>query len=264
MGFNGIIAASRLTGVPDIIAPTIGTLSSVTRNSTTTATLIWTAASDNVAVTGYKIYRSSGATDDGFTLLNTVGNVLTTTDTTITDPTFTYYYYVTAVDARLNESSASNHVAVGAQSVTDLFPSGTAASDNTTEGTSNVAIFTSGRFTTITSDSTDKQVGTYSVKFNSSTTNIQQYRDSFHAVTSGNLYTFRFWAKASETGKCRINSTGGLVFSININATTWTEYSIVVTAASTSNARIYWYTAIGTSNGTEQMWVDDVRLYEDV
>lgn len=261
MGHNGIIAASRLYSTADLIPPTISTLNSVTRYSISTAILNWTPASDNIGITGYNVYRSSGATDDGFTLLTTVGVQLGYNDITIMDPNDTFYYYVTALDTE-NESSASNHIAVAAAVASDIMFPGSPLSSN--ENT-NFNLIRTGRYTIVTADSTVKKVGTYSAKFTSSTTNIQQYRDSFIPVTSGKEYAISFWAKASETGKCRVSSTRGLVFSIDINATTWTKYSRIVTAASTSDARIYWWTLIvgATGNGTEQMWVDDFKLYEN-
>src|SRR5437667_161515 len=74
-------------------------------------TLTWQApASDGGSpITNYKIYRGLAPTTE--TLLTTVGNVLTYTDTTVTNGV-TYYYQVSAVNAagegpRSNEASAT-------------------------------------------------------------------------------------------------------------------------------------------------------------
>src|SRR5436309_1536840 len=74
-------------------------------------TLTWQApASDGGSpITNYKIYR--GTASNGETLLATIGNVLTYTDTTVTNGV-TYYYQVSAVNAagegpRSNEASAT-------------------------------------------------------------------------------------------------------------------------------------------------------------
>jgi chitodextrinase len=61
--------------------------------------LAWTAATDNVGVTGYRVLR------DGSTLA-TVGNVTTYTDTSVSANT-TYTYTVKALDAAGNVSAAS-------------------------------------------------------------------------------------------------------------------------------------------------------------
>jgi len=88
------------TPVGDTTPPTAPTGLTATFNSTTNAIdLSWTAATDNVAVTGYRIYR-----DGGTAPINTVNG------TTFSDaaPLGTHSYAVTAIDAAGNESSLSN------------------------------------------------------------------------------------------------------------------------------------------------------------
>ena len=93
-------AASATTqATPDTIAPT--TPSSVTASATSASkiTVSWSASTDNVAVTGYRIYR------DGVRL-TTVGNVTTAQDTGLT-PSTTYTYTLDAMDAAGNASGMS-------------------------------------------------------------------------------------------------------------------------------------------------------------
>lgn len=88
----------------DIDAPSVPqnlVASSVTSNS---AQLTWSASTDNVAVTGYRIYQNNG------TLLKTV-TTLTTSMTGLTAST-AYVFYVKAVDAAGNESASSKGVKV--------------------------------------------------------------------------------------------------------------------------------------------------------
>lgn len=70
-------------------------------------TLSWDATTDNVAVTGYKIYFGTETVDASGESYNmdpvTVGNVLEYTVTGLTNDT-TYYFAVTALDAVGNES----------------------------------------------------------------------------------------------------------------------------------------------------------------
>jgi chitodextrinase len=65
--------------------------------------LTWTASSDNVGVTGYRIYR-----DGSTTPLDSVGGSTTTYSDTSVSPGTQYTYRVTAVDAAGNESAASD------------------------------------------------------------------------------------------------------------------------------------------------------------
>ncbi|MDP9866282.1 MULTISPECIES: glycosyl hydrolase family 18 protein [Streptosporangium] len=77
-----------------------------TATTSTSASLAWNASTDNVAVTGYEIYR-------GATLLTTV-NTTTYTDTGLT-PATTYSYTVRARDAAGNRSTPSTQLNVTTQ-----------------------------------------------------------------------------------------------------------------------------------------------------
>jgi uncharacterized delta-60 repeat protein len=86
----------------DTTAPTAPTgLVAVFNTSTSAIDLSWTAATDNVAVTGYEVFRDGAATAIG-----------TTTATTFSDsglaPDSTHSYAVVAVDAAGNRSPLSN------------------------------------------------------------------------------------------------------------------------------------------------------------
>src|SRR5437870_185370 len=73
-----------------------------------TVALAWSSRSSDGGspITHYKIYR--GTTSGGETLPATIGNVLTYSDTSVTNGV-TYYYYVTAVNVN-GESGSSNEV----------------------------------------------------------------------------------------------------------------------------------------------------------
>ncbi|WP_299535733.1 fibronectin type III domain-containing protein [Ulvibacterium sp.] len=92
-----------LSGGSDTQAPTAPTLSSIGQTDST-ADLSWTGATDNTAVTGYKIYK------DGV-LEATLGNVSTHQVTGLTAGT-SYNFTATALDAAGNESPVSNAVSV--------------------------------------------------------------------------------------------------------------------------------------------------------
>ena len=72
--------------------------------TSSTIDLEWTAATDNIAVTDYKVYKSDdGITYDGGT---SVGNVLAYTYPGLSSGT-QYWFKHTALDAALNESNFS-------------------------------------------------------------------------------------------------------------------------------------------------------------
>src|SRR5262249_36967041 len=108
---NGVPSVASMVRLPapseDTIPPTApGNLNAT--GATGLATLTWVASTDNVGVTAYNVHRS---TTSGFTptTANRIGQTAATgyTDTAIT-AAGTYYYLVTAQDARGNISSPSN------------------------------------------------------------------------------------------------------------------------------------------------------------
>lgn len=93
------------------VTVTVPTVPSAPQNLVATAgnaqiTLSWSAplSDGGSAITNYNIYR--GTVSGGETLLTTIGNVLTYTDTTVTNGV-TYFYQVTAVNS-VGESAKSN------------------------------------------------------------------------------------------------------------------------------------------------------------
>jgi fibronectin type 3 domain-containing protein len=97
-------ASGTVTG--DTIPPTAPTNLAAT-TSISSASLTWTASTDNVGVTNYNVYRS---TVSGFTP-SLANRIAQPTGTSYTDSGLapgTYYYLVTAQDAAGNVSSPSN------------------------------------------------------------------------------------------------------------------------------------------------------------
>ena len=90
--------AVRPVGGLDIESPSAPGNLSATAVTDTTVTLSWTAASDNVAVTGYRIYR------DGTLLLTSTAQLFSDSGL---QPATSYMYSVTALDASGNESLSS-------------------------------------------------------------------------------------------------------------------------------------------------------------
>jgi len=90
---------------PDTTPPTIPTGLGITGSTTSTISLSWTASTDNVGVTGYKVYRCTGACSP----TTQIGTSTATsfTDTLLNQST-TYSYAVSAYDAAGNNSGKSS------------------------------------------------------------------------------------------------------------------------------------------------------------
>ena len=103
-------AASATTqATPDTTAPTTPTGLAATAISSSRIGLSWSASTDNVAVTGYRVYRNG-------VFLATLGNVTTYESTGLAAST-AYTYNVDAIDAVGNASGTS-----AAASATTLAP----------------------------------------------------------------------------------------------------------------------------------------------
>lgn len=85
----------------DTIAPSNPSNLSASNITQTSVNLVWTSSTDNVGVTGYKVYRD--ATNIG----TYPSNSATISGLT---PSTTYAFYVTALDAASNESASSNTI----------------------------------------------------------------------------------------------------------------------------------------------------------
>ncbi len=117
-------------GPADTTAPTVPSSLAASNVTSTSATLAWGASSDNVGVTGYKIYNGSTL------VASTNGSTLAYNLTGLT-PNTSYTYTVRAVDQAGNQSAASNAVtfatpALPVDNTPPTAPSG-AASSNVTD-----------------------------------------------------------------------------------------------------------------------------------
>ncbi len=92
---------------PDTTAPTAPGTPVASAVTATGLTLSWAASTDNVGVTGYRVYREAGATDA--LVGSPTGTTLAVTGLTASTA---YQFYVVAVDAAGNTSAASAPVAV--------------------------------------------------------------------------------------------------------------------------------------------------------
>ncbi|TDV57824.1 cellulase family glycosylhydrolase [Actinophytocola oryzae] len=119
-GTNGIRQTSREAtvygggGGNDTQAPTTPGTPTTSGVTSSGVTLSWAASTDNVGVTGYEIYRATGASGGTFALVGTSTGT-TFTNTGLSAAT-TYRYNVRARDAVPNYSASSGTVSVTTQS----------------------------------------------------------------------------------------------------------------------------------------------------
>ncbi|MBI2033835.1 MAG: fibronectin type III domain-containing protein [Candidatus Liptonbacteria bacterium] len=116
----------------DTTPPSVPTGLTATAISTSQIDLSWTASTDNVAVTGYKVYRCTGAACTPTVLFTTLGVVTTYSDTGLLAST-AYGYKVSAIDAAGNESVLS--ATASATTLSGATPNGTGVDGSVTIAT---------------------------------------------------------------------------------------------------------------------------------
>ncbi len=173
---SALSAAAAVTtpSAPDTAAPTTPTGLTATAVSDSRINLSWVAATDNVAVTGYRIFRNGS-------LLDTVGNVTTYASTGLVAST-TYSYAVRALDAAGNVSGLSSSASATTSAAPDITapttPTGLAA---TTLSASRIRLSWSA--------STD----------NVAVTGYRVYRNGVFLVSLGNVTTYESAGLAATT-----------------------------------------------------------------
>ena len=112
----------------DTIPPTPPTTVTATTVSDSQINLAWSGATDNIGVTGYRIFRNGSTTP-----IASLGNVTSYSDTGLTGAT-TYSYTIKAVDAAGNLSAASNPASATTLVFSDGFESGNLSKWTTVNG----------------------------------------------------------------------------------------------------------------------------------
>src|SRR6266516_1585482 len=108
---QSVSASATTQAATDTVAPTTPTGLLASAVSPSQINLSWGASTDNVGVTGYRVYRAG-------TLLVTLGAVTTYQNTGLSAST-SYSYTVQAVDAAGNASAQSNSASATTQAATD-------------------------------------------------------------------------------------------------------------------------------------------------
>jgi chitodextrinase len=183
-------------GGGDTTPPSIPTNLTATPQSSSQINLSWTASTDNVGVTGYRIYRCAG-TSCTPTLLTTLGNVTTFNNTGLS-PSTAYRYQVTAQDAAGNESGGSA-VATATTQSTPPPSGGLVASYNFDEGSGTALIDSSGNNNNGVISGATWTTGQYggALLFNGND-NV-----TLPSLTLPGAFTYNMWVRRSNGGGWR-------------------------------------------------------------
>ncbi len=190
-GGQGMLSA--LVGAsPDITPPSVPASLQVTGRSASTIDLSWAASSDDVAVTGYHVYRN------GSLVAAPVGTAYTDTGLV---PNTSYSYTVSAYDAIPNESSQSAPPAATSTLADSLPPSVPANLHQTGQTTSSVTIAWN-------ASSDNVGVTSYDIYRNGLLVRTQagtSYNDPSLAVYSG--YNYNVTARDAANNTSNLSST---------------------------------------------------------
>ncbi len=200
--------------------------------------LSWTAGSDNVGVTNYEIFR-------GASLLTTVGNVTSFSDTTVINGT-SYTYKVRAVDAAVHRSTFSNTASATTPDTQDPLPpsnlvatvitstrvdlSWTAGSDNV--GVTNYEIFRGGSLLTM--------VG-----------NVTSYSDT--TVLAGATYSYQVRAMDAAGHRSTLSNTATVTTTDGVPPSQPTN--LVATAVAYNRINLSW------TASTDNVAVTNYEIY---
>lgn len=206
------------SGPPPDTTPPTAPASLTATPGTGLAQLNWSAATDNVAVTGYRVHRSTSA---GFTPSD-ANQIATTTATSYSDTGLaagTYYYKVRAVDAAGNLGAASPEA--GAV-VTGSPPQGLVASYGLNDGTGTTVADSSGTGNTGTAVNTTWVDGKYgkALSFNGTSSRVDIADSPSLRLSTG--MTLEAWIKpvagpSTAHGVVLKQHANGVAYSIYAN-----------------------------------------------
>ena len=235
----------------DTTNPNAPTNLTTTAVGSTHADLSWTSATDNVGVTGYKIYRNG-------TLLDTVGTTTTYSDNTIVG-SGSYQYQVRAVDAAGNESGLSNQTMVTAPL---LFSDGFESGNMTPNWTQNTGINVltgevyDGAFA---ARATSTGSAKWAYKQLASAQNEVYYRLRFKLINLvSNVYLMRFrTSNGTSLLGVYVANTGKLAYRNDASGSTVTSTTTVSTGV--------WHdlqvrALINGGSGQTEVWLDGIRI----
>ncbi len=260
---------------PDTTPPTAPTNLTANAPDSTRVNLAWNASTDNVAVTGYRVFRNSV-------------QIITTTLTSYTDTSVssgqTYSYYVTAYDVAGNTSAASNTASTYVPTAADTTPPSTptnlqgSAPDSTrvylswNASTDNVGVYAyqvyrGGLYIglSFTNTYTDSTVSaganyTYTVRAYDAANNFSAYSNNATVVVPQAPDTTAPSAPANLTGSSPSSTSVNLSWSASTDNVGVAGYRVYRAGVQIGTTTLTSYTDNGVSGG--QTYAYTVRAYD--
>lgn len=205
----------------DTSPPSVPGTPTATAASTSQINLSWGGSTDNVGVTGYKIYRNGAyLTSVAGTSYNNTGLAMGTT----------YSYTVSAYDAAGNESAQSGAKDETTWIIVDNSDAGFTASANWSTGTS----------------STDKYGADY--RFRSTAAVSNQAVWTFNIPTADTYEVYAWWPQGtnrSPAAPYSVNGSAGIPKNQQTNGGTWNSLGQFSMAAGSNNVKLSCWAASG-------------------
>ncbi len=250
---SNAVTATTTSGA-DTTAPTAPTTVTATAMADTQVNVVWNAGTDNVGVTGYRIFRNGSATQ----LAQVSGTTLTYSDSTAS-PDSTVGYTVRSVDAALNVSPLSPSASAVTAAFTDGFETG-----NFTRWTTNSGL---------TAQQTTIDTGAWAAQAQS-TTNAARYASKTLPTARTNLY-YRQRIRIISNTTATVNvlrlrtSTGGNIVSLTYNSSRQLGYhddvSNTTRSSTTALSLNTWYevkvhVVITGASSQIEVWLNGTKI----
>jgi len=238
-------AATATTRAPDLIAPSTPTGLVAVAVSTSRINLGWTASSDNVGVTGYRVRR------DGV-LITTLGNTTTYASTGLAAST-TYSYTVQAIDADGNASAQSTAASATTLAAPDTTPPSMPTNVNASAVSSSQIVLS------WTASRDDVAVTGYTVRRNGAVVanvpgNIAIYQNTGLAAATTYSYTVQAW---DSEGNSSLQSAAASATTMAVIDTSPPSVPAGLTAVAISPTQI----DLSWSPSNDDMAVTGYRVY---
>jgi chitodextrinase len=181
---SNVLTVSTFDGT----APSAPTNLAVTGSTTSSISLSWSASTDNIGVTGYRLYWKPGTSSvyQNQTFSGTSASVTGLSAST------SYDFYVVAYDAAGNVSTSSNSISASTQALAATVSSTLSGVRTGTTNTLSWTITTNSALQTVRLEA-KKGSGAFATVYSTSTTPISTTGSFVHTHSGAGKYTYRLY-----------------------------------------------------------------------